>query len=330
MGVTVRERPEGSGVWWVFINHAGRRKAKKIGKEKTALDVAEKIKARLVLGDVGVMKKETTCPTFREYAERWFAMPHDWKESTRHAYGLCLQAHAYPVFGGTSLESIGRKDLKAFFDGLLAKGRATQTVTVIRAAMSGVFTHAVESEVIESNPLREIRLKGKSKRLREEINPLTGEEAEKLLNEAFKYQGGKYHPAMLCALRTGMRIGEIQALAWGDVDFNSRFLEVRRSWRQGRLTDTKSKKRRRVDMTPLLAETLRGLQVEEKKRALRHGRPVSEWVFAEDTGEMLDREWFRRALEKCLERTGLRRIRVHDLRTATAASGLIGATTWAT
>ena len=60
------------------------------------------------------------------------------------------------------------------------------------------------------------------------------------------------------------------------MDSNGRFLEVRRSWRQDRLTDTKNKKRRRVDMTPLLAETLRVLQVEEKKRALRQGRPVSE------------------------------------------------------
>jgi len=28
MGVKVREKPKGSGVWWIFIEHQGRRKAK--------------------------------------------------------------------------------------------------------------------------------------------------------------------------------------------------------------------------------------------------------------------------------------------------------------
>ena len=34
MGVKVREKKTGSGDWWIFIDHKGRRKAKKIGKAK--------------------------------------------------------------------------------------------------------------------------------------------------------------------------------------------------------------------------------------------------------------------------------------------------------
>ena len=34
MGVKVREKVEGSGVWWVFINHNGRRKSKKVAVRK--------------------------------------------------------------------------------------------------------------------------------------------------------------------------------------------------------------------------------------------------------------------------------------------------------
>ena len=55
MGVKVRERPQESGIWWVFIDHQGNRKSKKIGKDKKlANDVAKKIEARLVLGDTGI------------------------------------------------------------------------------------------------------------------------------------------------------------------------------------------------------------------------------------------------------------------------------------
>ena len=43
MGVKVRERPKGSGVWWVFIDYQNKRKAKKIGRDKrVARDVAKK------------------------------------------------------------------------------------------------------------------------------------------------------------------------------------------------------------------------------------------------------------------------------------------------
>ena len=55
MGVRVREKPPGSGIFWVFINHNGRRKSKKIGMdEKLANKVAEKIKAKLVLGELDI------------------------------------------------------------------------------------------------------------------------------------------------------------------------------------------------------------------------------------------------------------------------------------
>ena len=36
MGVKVRERPKGSGVYWVFIDHQGKRKAKKVGTKRDA------------------------------------------------------------------------------------------------------------------------------------------------------------------------------------------------------------------------------------------------------------------------------------------------------
>ena len=58
MGVKVREKPKNSGNWWIFIDHQGRRKAKKIGRDKrVALAVAKKIEARLVLGELALVKR---------------------------------------------------------------------------------------------------------------------------------------------------------------------------------------------------------------------------------------------------------------------------------
>jgi integrase len=134
---------------------------------------------------------------------------------------------------------------------------------------------------------------------------------------------GYYYPHILCAFRTGMRIGEIKALKWKDIDFEKRQIEVRRSCRRGRVTGTKTDKRRRVDMTPHLTETLKELRSSQKRFSLKKGRPVPEWVFANKKGKIFIRVAFENALNRCLEKAKLRRIRIHDLRHTYATIRLI-------
>jgi integrase len=125
---------------------------------------------------------------------------------------------------------------------------------------------------------------------------------------------GEYYPPVLCALRTGIRVGEIEALKWKDIDFDNRQIEVQRSHRNGRITDTKNHMRRRVDMTLHLTETLKAHRTAQKRNALKNGNPVSEFVFSGADGELLNRDWVRKALNDCTERAGLRRIRIHSMR----------------
>jgi integrase len=317
VGVKVRQKIRGKGKpWWVFLSHNGKRKSKMIGDKKVAQKVASEIKERLSKGDFGLGDQSNgkrRIPLLKAYAEMWLAMPHDWKESTRSLYKSNFSKHVFPKLGKQPINEIRRKDFKALIDKLLVKDLAPSTVGVIKAGLSGVLGHALDSELIENNPLQGLKIEGKKKRALD-VDPLTEEEAKRLLEQAKNFRGGDDYPPLLCGLRTGMRVGEIQALQWGDIDFNDRFIEVRRSWCHGRITTTKNRRRRRVDMTPHLAETLKVLHVVQKKRALKNGRAVSEWVFADEKGEMLRRETFRRALNKCFENAGMRRVTIHGLR----------------
>ena len=42
MAVIVREKVKGSGQWWIFINHKGKRRSKKIGDKATTNKVAKR------------------------------------------------------------------------------------------------------------------------------------------------------------------------------------------------------------------------------------------------------------------------------------------------
>ena len=57
MGVKVREKMKDSGVWWIFIDHQGRRKANKVGKDgRIALELAKKIESKLISEEMPVIE----------------------------------------------------------------------------------------------------------------------------------------------------------------------------------------------------------------------------------------------------------------------------------
>jgi integrase len=312
MGVRVRQKIKGKGnPWWVFISHKGKRTSRKVGDKKAAEAVASTIRAKLQLGEFG-FDDPKPAPTFKEHAKIWLSLPHDWKESTRENYSVNLNNHVLPAFGSMPVNEIKRKDLKSFFDKKYAEGLNLNTIKLIRVPVNGTLSYAVELELIESNPMRDLELKYKKKKF--EIDPLTESESQLLLEQAKTYMDGAYYPSILCALRTGMRIGEIQALKWIDIDFDNRQIEVKRSYRKGRMTDTKNHKRRRVDMSMHLTETLKAHRTAQKREALKKGKPVSEFVFSGVRDELLNRSPFQNALNRCTERAGLRQIRIHSLR----------------
>ena len=209
MGVKIREKPSGSGEWWVFIDHQGKRKSKKIGKDKKlAKEVASKIEAKLVLGDTVLEKPKITMPVFSEVAELWIAQPHDWKDSTCERYRDNLKIHAYPVFGRTPIDQITKRNLKMFFDRKYTEGSKLNSIRLIRAPMSGVLSYAVSDlDLMDHNPMRDVSFKYKKSDF--EVEPLTESESILLLDQARTFSGGIYYPVVLCGLRTGMRIGEI-------------------------------------------------------------------------------------------------------------------------
>ena len=115
MGVTVRERPENSGVYWVFINHKGKRKAKKVGRDrKQALDVAKKIDAKLTLNGLDIFTDKPQAPLFNEYADNWLEtfVKTQRRLGTYERYRDILTKYIYPVLGNMRITEIKKSDAK--------------------------------------------------------------------------------------------------------------------------------------------------------------------------------------------------------------------------
>jgi integrase len=315
VGVLVRQRPKGKGQpWWVFINHKGQRQAKKVGDKAAAEAVAKELRERLAKGAFQINPPEQA-PSFGEYARKWLAGYGEThlKYSTLKGYDTILRLHLGP-FMGTPIDQVSRADLKEMIYGKLKEGLTPATVTRIKALISGVLSHALEDGLIQANPTSRLGRLIKGKDRKADVNALTREEARGFL-EVVSQHYPKHFPFFLCALRTGLRLGELLALQWGDVDFRGGFIEVRRAFVVGEITTPKNGKSRRVDMSKQLAETLKAVRIEQKKEALAKGKELPDLVFVNGVGRYLEHANLRtRVFWPALAKAGLRRIRIHDLR----------------
>jgi integrase len=317
MGVRVKEKPKGSGTWWVFINHQGKRTSRKIGTdEDVALDVAKKIEARLVLEEFDIEKGKSKTSTFKEYADTWLNgyIKELRRPSTHERYSDILTRYVYPTLASRPLDQIKRGDIRALLLGLHKKGLSRATLALVRDVLNGPMSYAVDEEIIASNPVSGVIKRLNLKRdKRTAIEPLTREEV-KLFLDTCEAHHPEFYPFFLCAFRTGARLGELLALQWGDVDWNGRFIEVRRSYKIHRVSPTKTGKVRRVDMSDHLTETLQALYTARKREALKEGKGEPVEIVFHKNGEHMEQNFIRHIFKRILRKAGIREIRFHDIR----------------
>ena len=153
MSVKVRERPKGSGVYWIFIDHNGKRKAKKVGDKKTANALAKKLGAKIALKQFN-LDEEKIVPTFKEYSDTWLeeyigALR---EPATKERYETILK-HVNPILGSKPINEITRGDVRKLLLQLNKKGGSRSQICLVRDVLSGTLGYAVDEELIAANPV---------------------------------------------------------------------------------------------------------------------------------------------------------------------------------
>jgi len=319
MGVKVREKVQGSGVWWVFISNKGERSSKQVGSEKAARKVADIIQARLKLGQDAVPKPQPAAPTLAEYYKTFKRVYMDTglRHSTAENYGNQFRLYILPRIGGLRLDEIERTHVEELIAGMTQEGFAKDSIRLVLAVLSAFFSHARENKLLQDNPASRMgRHYRQAAIVHEEIQPLTADEVPLFLS-AVMTLCPQHYCLFLCAIHTGMRSGELSALQWGDIDFKGKFFIVRRSISQRRrISATKTNRIRRVDISDDLLAALQDLRKSRHEDWLAKGQnEIPQWVFCNREGKpeeihnLKNRHFFR-----CLTKAGLRHIRFHDLR----------------
>src|SRR5262249_20307887 len=123
MGVNVREK---GGKFYVFINHNGQRKAKCVGSEKAALKVAEKIEAKLTLGDFKIQTEmdKHVAPRLQQFYDKtllpfWEATLQS--DKTYECYEGVFRLYILPDLGEMRIAEISSERVEEFILSLKKK-----------------------------------------------------------------------------------------------------------------------------------------------------------------------------------------------------------------
>ena len=320
MGVTIREKIKDSNEWWVFIAHQGRRTSRKVGDRKAAREAARKIQARLTLGRGAFPEKaKLPVPTLGHYFKqfeknyRGTLKPSSWL-----SYEGSLRIHILPELGKYRLDEITKPMMKELVVEWVKKGFAKDSIRLYLTSLGVLYNQAIDDKVVSENPTKGLsKFYRQAKRKHEEISPLIEGESLLFLEKTLEYER-RHYSLFLCALHTGMRSGELAGIQWTDIDWNGKFLEVRRAInRFGEVATVKTKSgRRRIDLSDHLLDTLKDLRKQKQKEALKRGKnEIPEWVFASRSGSFTNINCVKtRNFKKVLKKAGLRSIRFHDLR----------------
>lgn len=253
-------------------------------------------------------RKKTPDRRFEDFAVEFLRRYVDvhLKYSTKVSYRSALEVHLVPYFEGKTLQDIDAPAIAGLQAFLLDGGRrAPKTVHNLVAVLTAALGVARDWGYLEAVPhVKRVRVPKPAFRF------LTVDEAHRLVDAS----NDTWRSMITLALRTGLRLGELRALTWEQVDTGARSIRVDRAvWRDVHGTP----KHDRVRDVAFSSQTA-GLLDDLAARA------SGDLVFPKQCGEVRGQHWCCEALRKYSSRAGIGSIGWHVLR-HTYATQLVAA-----
>jgi integrase len=270
-------------------------------------------------------------PTLAEYASKWLAsIKPDVAQRTHVTYTDMFRRHVLPTLGATALPAITRGQIMALLSAKRAGGLGKNTVRLIRAAMSALFTDALNQELIAAHPAQKVGV-GRGRKApdtvsagerREKVKALSRDQLDAFLAVASRERSW---PLWLFLADTGCRPSEALAVCWEDIDLVGRSAHIHRALDlDGTTKRTKTNTGRYVDLSVRLVAALDRHQTSVEAAALAAGRDVNPLVFPSEAGTALDLKNTARTFRRLLVRAGLPKAGGPYLLRHTFASHLLG------
>jgi integrase len=303
--ITTRTTTGGAKRYRVMYRVGGRESARRYAGSFSTRSEAIARRA-WVAGELAAMRipdtryaTDTRRPTVGEVAERWQAARVYVAAGTLQTYRAAL-GRVLPHMGDVTVAEIDAQSIAALVADLHAAGLKKQTICKTVSVLAMVLDHAR----VEPNPARDRLTVKLPREERRHVEPPTAEHVEAVV----RLLPRRYRLPVLVLDATGMRVGELEALLWGDVD------EPRSRWR---IATSKTGRPRWVTPPLILLEAVLALCPRDDRHSARR-------VFEGVTSERL-----RTALARGCTAAGVPAFSPHDLRHRRVSLLHLGGMPWA-
>lgn len=231
------------------------------------------------------------------------------KPSSYQTYQNLYRKHLYPRLNHLRLKCVTHENIMQIIEDLKNAGLADSTVQAIFRLLNASMRYAVEENILKKNPCMRIHIR-KSSACEQRV---LSRDEQKYIRKRLEVP--KELPILL-SLYTGMRLGEVCALKWSDVDLESATVTVRRTVQRvacingGQKTmlmlgTPKSMRSHRKLPLPTFLIRLMRKALEDKSK--------DEFIFGK-AGHAADPRTMQRRFHKSMKQLGIYHVHFHTLR----------------
>ena len=233
------------------------------------------------------------------------------KQSTIAAYALILENHILPVFGDKV--QLTETDVQAFALKKIHDGLSQKTVKDVLIVLKMIQKFGANNGDL---PFMEWSVKFPTEQTKQELEVLSINNQKRIMQYAIDNFTFRNLGIYIC-LSTGIRIGEVCALKWGDINIATETISINRTIERIYVIDGEKRHTEVVIGTPKTKNSLR--EIPMSKELLKIVRPLKkvmndEYFILTNEAKPTEPRTYRNYYKQLLKQLGIPDLKFHGLR----------------
>ena len=295
---------------------------------KTKIETIEKMNDYKEKNKRGLIPKNDKITLMKWYKTWLFDFKsNELKASTIQRYDVIYKNYIKDSeIGGIKLKDLNTITLQNYYNNLIKIGKTPMTIKFLNKAVKSCLKYAKRINYIMENCCDNVILPKVTCIQDEKVQVFTLEE-QKAFMETIKNH--KYRIEFILTLGTGLRIGELVALRWSDIDFKNKSLKVNKSIGRGYKYVNGKQKFVIQETTPKTPSSIREVVIPDKiideliihktnqgiiKEKYKEIYEDKNYVFANELGQHILSDTLSKSFVKVLKDNGFRHVKFHSLR----------------
>lgn len=266
----------------------------------------------LIMTIIKEVKKMVKRKSFKEIVNLWKEDKKRFvKQSTFSAYVLLIENHILPYFG--EMEEIQEEDVQKFVLSKLNEGLSQKTIKDIVIVLKMIIKFAVKFHYYE---YKQIEIKFPTDELKKELEVLSVNDHKKILNHIQENFTFKNFGIYMC-LTTGMRIGEICGLKWGDIDLEKGVIKVRRTIQRIYIVNQSIRYTKIISDTPKTKNSIRDIPISsELSKTIKSLKKLvnDNYYVVTNDEKPTEPRTYRNYYKRFMKKLGINELKFHGLR----------------